>query len=104
MGYAYNYLDVEDESSTNIGELGSLTVWEAGANRESTISYEYDSFYRLKSKTLTTPGTLEMTTGYTFQATGTRTTTLLSGYTSTVTGSSGLLPVYGQGGLHPRKA
>ena len=87
--YEYHYLDNSNSTPANVGELGSLTIREAGQNRTSTISYEYDSFYRLKSKTLTTPGALEMTTGYTFQATGTQTTTLLSDYTSTVTGSSG---------------
>ena len=87
--YTYDYLDNSASTPTNVGELGSLTVLEAGLNRESTISYEYDSFYRLKKKTLETPGALAISTEYVFQANTVGTSTQLDSYISTVTGSSG---------------
>ena len=87
--YTYDYLDNSDSTPTNVGELGSLTVLEAGLNRESTISYEYDGFYRLKKKTLETPGALAISTEYIFQANTVGTSTQLDSYISTVTGSSG---------------
>ena len=89
VGYWYEYLDYGDTSSTNIGELDMLSVLEAGINRETTISYEYDEFYRLKGKLLDTAGALSITTGYTFREVSHKTSMLVSSYTSTVSGASG---------------
>ena len=47
VGYGYDYLDYEGSSSTNVGQLNQLTVSEAGLNRNTTITYSYDAFYRL---------------------------------------------------------
>ncbi len=89
VGYWYEYLDYGDTSSTNVGELDQLSVLEAGINRETTISYEYDDFYRLSNKTLTTPANWTMTTSYTFREVSGKTSILVSSYTSTVSGTSG---------------
>lgn len=90
VGYGYSYLDyVSNDSSTNIGELNEFTVYQPGLNGNAEISYTYDDFYRLKNKTLNAAGTFSIMTGYTFRETNSKTSTLVSNYTSTVSGASG---------------
>ena len=90
VGYGYDYRDYgSGDSSTNIGELNEFTVYQPGLNGNSEISYTYDEFYRLKNKTLNAAGAFSITTGYTFRGTSYKTSTLVSSYTSTVSGASG---------------
>ena len=90
VGYGYDYRDYgSGDSSTNIGELNEFTVYQPGLNGNAEISYTYDDFYRLKNKTLNAAGAFSITTGYTFRGTSYKTSTLVSSYTSTVSGASG---------------
>ena len=85
VGYGYDYRDYgSGDSSTNIGELNEFTVYQPGLGRTSTITYTYDDFYRLDSKTLTTPSDWTMTSEYDFHGTSTTTSALVSNFTSTV--------------------
>lgn len=84
IGQEYDYLDYSRESETSIGEMNKLTVLEAGLNRKSTISYEYDAFYRLTGKTLDTAGALSITANYTFREVSHNTSMLVSNYASSI--------------------
>lgn len=84
IGQEYDYLDYSRESETSIGEMNKLTVLEAGLNRKSTISYEYDAFYRLTGKTLDTAGALSITANYTFREVSHKTSMLVSNYASSI--------------------